>query len=83
MRDVMFFDKMLTPKVITFIYWLLLVGVVIASLGMIFAGPGGFFSNLIKGILALVLGAVGVRIWCELLIVMFKMNEALQDIRNK
>ena len=28
-------------------------------------------------------GAIGARIWCELLIVLFKMNEALQDLRQK
>ena len=28
-------------------------------------------------------GALGARIWCELLIVLFKMNEALQDIRQR
>jgi hypothetical protein len=28
-------------------------------------------------------GAIGARIWCELLIVLFKMNEALQEIRRK
>jgi hypothetical protein len=27
--------------------------------------------------------AVGARIWCELMIVAFKMNEALQELRQK
>jgi len=35
------------------------------------------------GILYAVGGAIGARIWCELLIVLFKMNEALQEIRSK
>jgi hypothetical protein len=28
-------------------------------------------------------GAIAARIWCELLIVMFKMSEALQEMRQK
>lgn len=49
-----------------------------------FGGYGGVtFGKLIVGILYAVAGAVGARIWCELLIVLFKMNEALQELRNK
>ena len=33
-RDVLFFDAMLTPKVVTLVYWLLLVTAVIAGLGL-------------------------------------------------
>jgi uncharacterized membrane protein len=83
MRDVLFFDKMITPKIITFIYWVLLVVVVIGGLGWIFAGHGNFFGRLFAGIFGAVAGAIAVRIWCELLIVLFKMNEALQEIRKK
>lgn len=84
MKDLLFFDKMLTPKFITVIYWLLLVGVVIGGIGMMFGGFGGFsFNSLISGLLTIVFGAIGARIWCELMIVAFKMNEALQDIRHK
>ena len=31
-KDLLFFDKMVMPKVITFIYWLALVGCVIGGL---------------------------------------------------
>lgn len=75
-RDFLFFDKMLTPKVITFIYWLLLVAVVIG--GVIY-----MFRNFLVGLVALVCGLIGVRIWCELAMVFFKMNEALQEMRNR
>jgi len=83
MKDLLFFDKMLTPKFITVIYWLLLVGVVIGGIGMMFAGYGFSFSAFFSGLLTIVFGAIFVRIWCELMMVLFKMNEALQDIRNK
>ena len=84
MNDILNFDKMLTPKIITVVYWIMLLGVAIGGLGSMFAGPGGFsISSLFMGVVYAVGGAVAVRIWCELLIVAFKMNEALQEIRHK
>jgi hypothetical protein len=83
MNDLLFFDKMITPKIITFIYWVMLVVVAISGLVWIFAGQGGFFARLFGALIGVIFGAIGVRIWCELLIVLFKMNEALQDIRRK
>ena len=84
MKDVLFFDNMITPKIITIVYWLMLVGVVIAGLGSMFAGFGGFgFGKFLMGLVYIVFGAIGARIWCELLIVLFKMNEALQELRQK
>ncbi len=84
MKDVLFFDKMLTPKIITFVYWLLLAAAVFGGIGSMFAGYGGFgFGKFIMGIVYAAAGAVFARIWCELLIVLFKMNEALQDLRHK
>lgn len=81
-EDILFFDKMLTPKIITLVYWLLLVGVAIAGLTTMFGGFGGFtFGKFLTGIVIAVGGAIAARIWCELLIVLFKMNEALQEIR--
>lgn len=84
MNDIMNFDKMLTPKIITFIYWLLLIGVVIGSLGSMFGGYDGFtIKKFFMGIVIAIGGAIGVRVWCELMIVVFKMNEALQEMRQK
>ncbi|MDH5179990.1 MAG: DUF4282 domain-containing protein [Gammaproteobacteria bacterium] len=84
MKDVLFIDNMLTPKIITIIYWLLLLASVVGGVGTMFGGYDGFtFGKFMLGLLFVFGGAVMSRIWCELLIVMFKMNEALQDIRKK
>lgn len=79
MRDVLFFDSMLTPKIITFVYWLMLIGVVISGLGAMFTAYGSFWSGL--GIL--IFGSIGVRIWCELLIVLFKIHDNLRKLADK
>jgi len=80
MKDILFFDSMLTPKIITFVYWLMLLGVLISGLGAMFSDFGGGFW---QGIMILVGGAIGTRIWCELLMVLFKIHENLQKIANK
>ena len=84
MKDLLFFDDMITPKIITVIYWLLLLAVVIGGLGSMFTGYGGFsFGSFFKGIFMIVFGAIGVRIWSELLIVLFKINENMQKLADK
>lgn len=84
MKDIFFFNNMITPKIITVVYWVMLIAVVIAGFTSMFAGFGGFsFGKFFMGLVYIVFGAIGARIWCELLIVLFKMNEALQEIRQK
>jgi hypothetical protein len=75
-RDLLFFDKLIMPKVITFVYWLMLFGCIIGGLVTMF---GSFISGL--GIL--IGGVILSRLYCELMIVLFKMNESLAVIRNK
>jgi len=83
-RDVIFFDAMLTPKIITIVYWLLLVFVLLSGLGSIFLyGAANItFGGFIKGILITIGGAVAARIWCELMIVFFKIHDHVQKIAN-
>lgn len=84
MKNIFFFDAMLTPKIITVVYWLLLLVAVAVGLNTMFGGYGGLtFGKFTSGLAIVAGGAVGARIWCELLIVLFKMNEALQDMRRK
>ncbi|HKK14333.1 MAG TPA: DUF4282 domain-containing protein [Gammaproteobacteria bacterium] len=84
MGDALFLDHMLTPKIITAVYWILLLAAVVSGIGHMFTGLGGFtFGRFVAGIVIAIGGGIGARIWCELLIVLFKMNEALQEIRQK
>ena len=77
MKDIFYFDSMLTPKIITFVYWLMLLGVVIAGVGSIFSG------EILSGLGMLIGGAIGVRIWCELLMVLFKINDNIKALAEK
>ena len=80
MKDIFFFEQMLTPKIITVVYWLMLISVLISGIVTMFAQYGGGF---LTGLGIIIGGAIGARIWCELLIVLFKIHENLQKIANK
>lgn len=84
MKDFLHFENMLTPKLITLVYWLLLLASILGGVGSMFGGFEAFtLGKFFLGIFYAACGALAARIWCELLIVLFKMNEALQDIRHK
>lgn len=76
-NNVFFFDSMITPKIITFVYWLMLLGMVIFGLVTMF---NRFFGGFWLGLAIIVGGAISVRIWCELLIVLFKINDHARRI---
>ena len=44
----LFFDDMLTPKLITIVYWLALLSIVIGGIGSMFAPFGFSFMNLLR-----------------------------------
>lgn len=83
MKSVLFFNSMLTPKLVTGLYWLLLLIVLFSGLGSMFLGYRGLtFQSFSIGLLTILGGAIGARIWCELMIVIFKINENLQFLKD-
>lgn len=79
MKNLFFFDAMLTPKIITFVYWLMLLSVAVSSVTMMF----GAYGSVLGSLGTLIGGAIGARIGCELMIVLFKIHENLQKIANR
>ena len=73
------FNGMFTPKIITFVYWLALAGCLIGGIGAM----GQRSMGVWVGIGIIVGGTVLARIWCELLIVLFKVEEHLRISRNE
>lgn len=48
MSELLFFDKMLTPKLIVGVYWIMLVASVVSGIGSMFGGYAGFtFYNFL------------------------------------
>jgi len=69
----------------------MLAALLIQSLGMMFSGgfgdptsgrAVGAFQAFLLGLFMLIVGAIVIRIWCELLIVLFKMHDHLKAIRE-
>ena len=85
MDDFLKFRKMITPAIIQILFWVGVAAVVIGSLvtmGMSFSSYGGGAGTFFLGLIMLILGPVVVRIQCELLILFFRMNETLTEIKD-
>ena len=73
----LFFNEMLTPKLIRLAYWLCLLGVLWNGLGKMFSGG---FANFIHGIVFIAIGAILARVGSEIVILFFKLNENMEQV---
>ena len=80
MGDFLTFRRMVTPILIQVVYWIVTVVVIVGGLVVLVAAPGGTERAL--GLAVLVLGPLVVRVYAEVLLVVFRINETLTDIRN-
>ncbi len=83
MKDFWAFRTMVTPIIIQVIFWIGTAVCIIAGLFLIFAGiEYGAPKYSIKGLALLILGPLGVRIYCEIMVVFFRINETLTEIKH-
>ncbi len=81
-RRIFFFDTWLAPKLILLAYWIMLVGCVTGGLAIIIAGSSSYGVNTSGlGWVLLIFGPLVVRILCEGAMLLFKINDNLQQIR--
>ena len=83
--DFLMFRRMVAPYLIIIMFWLMLIGVIVSSLGMIADGFTAGTSGIpvaLGGVAYLVIGPLGVRLWCEVLIVIFRIHDTLSDIHG-
>ncbi|WP_347815153.1 DUF4282 domain-containing protein [Acinetobacter baumannii] len=88
MKNILFLDAVLSTKIVTFAYWILLLCVWVIGITMIIGGSSG--SNLpseianpytsgslgiFTGVCILVFGSVMVRLWAEFWVVIFKIQQ--------
>jgi hypothetical protein len=78
MNDFLSFRKMITPVFIQVIFWIAVVMCVISAL-MAMAQGG---VAIIAGLIFLIIGPFIARIYCELLIIMFRIYDELVAIRT-
>ena len=83
MNDFLTFRKMITPMVIQVLFWIGVVLSVVVALVMIIGGAvKGEVGTALGGLLYLFLGPIMVRIYCELIIVLFRILDMLVDIKK-
>ena len=85
-KDFFSFRRMIALQLIQVIYIIVAILITISALAIMFKGessyydrsvlPGGFFS----GFLLLIFGNVFWRLWCEFMIVIFRINSTLNNI---
>ena len=71
------FRRMITPAIIQIVF---IVGLVICGIAALVALLGA--HNLLAFLAFVIVGPLVLRIYCELLILFFVMNDAMQDIRQ-
>lgn len=76
LKDFLLFRRMLTPVLLQILFWLIVVTSVVAAVVDFFHG------EWLAGLQILIFGPILGRIFCEMLILFFRMNESLTDIRN-
>lgn len=76
MSDFLKFELMITPVVVQILFWLAVAVSVITGIMMIAA------SGDARGILVIIFGPIGARIYAELLIVFFRINDHVRAIQQ-
>ncbi len=95
-KDFLNFERMITPVIIKVLFYIGLISSAIGGITVFFGaviggiregGFGsvvlGFLGGLIGGVLVATLGALLTRIYAELLILFFRINETLTDIKKE
>lgn len=78
------FDRLITPKLIRFLY---VVSMIVLAIGALVVIVSAFTHSAGSGILALILAPLGalvylivVRLWLELIVVTFKIRDAAEQV---
>lgn len=82
--DFLSFRKMLTPVIIQIIFWIGAILCVVGGIvGIVVSAVNNNAMMVLYSILSMILGPLLVRIYCELLIVIFRINDTLTEMNKK
>jgi hypothetical protein len=81
-NDFLSFRTMITPYIIQIIFWIGVAFCIIFGIGGILMGSRFNHGGPVYGLLLLIFGPVVVRIYCEILIIFFRINETLTEIKH-
>ena len=84
LNDFLNFNRMIAGDIIKYVFWALagltIIGGLLSALFALFSGD---IITFLMCLVFTVLGPVIIRIYCELMIVLFKIHESLVEIKNK
>ena len=78
MGDYLAFRRFITPAFMQVIFWIFVAFNTISSIAVMFQGG----LAVIAGLVQLFLGPVFIRVFCEVTIVFFRINETLEEVRR-
>jgi hypothetical protein len=82
--DFLMFRRMAAPYLIMIVFWFGMAATLLGGLAAIGIGISrSDGASIVGGVVVLALGPLAVRLWCEVVIVVFRINETLTDIRNE
>lgn len=77
MKEFITFEKMIAPTIIMIVFWIAVLANVIIAFGIMFT------ETFWGGLAILILGPLLLRVYFEIMIVIFKIFETLLEIRDK
>ncbi len=84
MGDFLTFRRMITPIIIQIVFWIGIIGILVLGIVAIVDGvrDESDVGEVIIGVLFLIIGPLIWRVFCEILILTFRIIETLADLRN-
>jgi hypothetical protein len=76
MQEYLHFKKMITPSVIQVLFWIAVVAVVISGLAEM-------DNSVLGGLAIVILGPLAVRVYAEMLMVLFQISNTLSEIKTE
>ena len=80
MEDFLLYRTMITPMLITIVSYILMGVTLLGGLGLLVAGEND--AARLGGLLVALLGPLYIRILAEVIIVLFRINNTLTEIKN-
>lgn len=86
LKKLISFDEFITPSIIKILYYIFAGLVILMGLYQVFTSYSYYglgFTQVISGLFFIILGPILVKVYFEILIVLFKIYEKLSTISNK
>ncbi len=79
MGELLSFRRMITPAVIQILFWLFVAVAVFGGLALLIGGDTG--GQRVFGLIYLIIGPILARVYCEIIIILFRIHDVLREIR--